>query len=164
MVPSGDRQIVIARETKPLWFTPVDFGALRFYGEPARDAMAPPTNPNAPWKVSFGFSYSSGDGSVASIGLVGHRNYGLPLYLSQTIGGDNLTLPLASFTDLSQRDIQWELTVRVGKTLKRTPDGRTISAVADEWIPLNTVSPVPGSTDQPVRPSPAGRAGVAFGF
>jgi hypothetical protein len=88
----------------------------------------------------------------------------MPLFLSQTIGGDDLTLPLASFSDVSQREIRWELTASVRKTLKQTSGGRTISAVADVWVPLNTVSPVPGATDPPVLPSRADRVGVLFGF
>jgi hypothetical protein len=165
---SGDRQILVAPETKPdtkpLWWSQVDFGARRFSGEAPRDAIAPPTNPNAPWKVSGGFSYASRDGSVASIGLLGHRNDRMPVYLFQPLGGDDLTLPLASFSDLSRREIQWELTASIRKTLKRTSGGPTISAVADVSVPLNKVAPLPGSGDQPVLPSRADRFGLLFGF
>ena len=84
--------------------------------------------------------------------------------MSQTIGGDDLALPLASFTDLSQRSIQWEVSARVEKTLKRTSGGRTIGAVGDVFIPLNRVSPPPGGSDQPVPQSRAVRFGLVFGF
>jgi hypothetical protein len=161
--PGRYPQMLFAPEIKPFWSTQFDVGARQFSGEPAHDAMPQPTNPNAPWKVSGGFSYSSRNGSVTSIGLLGHRNYRMPLFLSQTIGGDDRTLPLASFTDLSQREIQWALTARVGKTLKRTSSGRTISAVADLLVPLNEVSPSPGPADL-VIPSRAVRFGLVFGF
>ena len=159
----GRYPILFAPEIKPFWSTQLDVGARGFSGELAHDATPQLTNPNAPWKVSGDLSYSSRNGSVASVGLVGHRNYRMPLLLSRTLAGDDLTLPLSSFADLSQREIQWALTARVGKVLKRTSGRRTISAVADVFVPLNTVSPLPGPADL-VIPSRAVRFGLVFGF
>lgn len=60
-------------------------------------------NPNAPWKASGGLTYSSHNGTVAKLGLLGYANYRMPPVSTQMIGsGQDLTLPLVSFTDLSQ--------------------------------------------------------------
>jgi hypothetical protein len=149
---------------KRSWSTPLEFGARRFSGDSSNETFFAPVNPNAPWQVGGGFAYSSDNGFAARIGAVGHRNYRLPLSMSRAIAsGHDLTLPLASFTDLLQPEVQWELLIGVQKTLIRTSGGRTIGAVADVFVPLNSTSPTLASPGQ-VLPSRTVRLGVTFGF
>jgi hypothetical protein len=140
--------------------TSTDSGTRRFFGNVSGNTFAP-VNPNAPWKVGGGFTYSTDSGTVARINVVGYRNYRMPLFMSQAIGAEHdLTLPLVSFTDLSQREVQWEIVAGVEKTFIRTAGGATIGAVADVFVPLN--NKLPADTQAP--PSITVRGGVKLGF
>src|SRR5262249_11104332 len=73
-------------------------------------------NPNAHWKSGGGFTYSTANGTVLRAGFYGYANSRVPLFMNQTIGGgEDLTLPLVSFTDLSQQQMQWVLTAGIEK-------------------------------------------------
>jgi hypothetical protein len=124
-------------------------------------------NPNAPWKVGGTVTYSSANGTVARIGFLGYANSRVPIFMNETIGGgQDLTLPLASFTDLSQQKVQWVLSVGVEKTFVRFPGMATVGGVADAFVPLNKVSPsiVVPETQAPLSfPIPT-RGGIKIGF
>lgn len=157
---------------KRFWTPSTDFGTRRFLGNVSGHIGFPPVNPNAPWKASGGLSYSLDNGTVARISVVGYRNYKMPLFMSQPIGSDqDLTLPLVSFTDLSQREVHWEISAGVEKTFIRTAGGVTIGAVADLFLPLNNVSspltnvsPPRVAPDTPILRSMTIRGGVKVGF
>jgi hypothetical protein len=150
---------------KRFWIPSTDFGTRRFLGNVSGNIGSAPVNPNAPWKVGWGFSYSPDNGTVARISVVGYRNYRMPLFMSQAIGSDqDMTLPLVSFTDLSQREVHWEIAAGVEKTFIRTAGGATIGAVADLFVPLNNVSPARVAPDTHVLPSITVRGGVKVGF
>jgi hypothetical protein len=151
---------------KRFGLTSTDFGTPGFSGLFSGKTGFGTVNPNAPWKVGGGFTYSADNGTIARIGVTGHRNYRTPLFMNQTIGGgQDLTLPLVSFTDLSQRSVQWELVAGVEKTLIRTAGGATIGVVADVFVPLNNVSPFQlGAPETQVPPSMTIRGGVKLGF
>jgi hypothetical protein len=122
-------------------------------------------NPNAPWKVGGGFTHAFDNGTVASVGFVGYRSYRVPLFMNQAIGsGQDLTLPLVSFTDLSQAEMQWMLTARIEKTFIRIPGGTTIGGVADVFVPLNRASPSFIVPDTHVPQSITYRGGLKLGF
>jgi hypothetical protein len=143
----------------------LDFGTRGLSGDIAGDTGFGPVNPNAPWKVGGGITYSPGSGTIARLGVVGSRNYRVPLFMSQTIGSDrDLTLPLVSFTDLSQREVQWEISAGVEKTLIRIHGGVTIGAVADLFVPLNRISPPRVAPQTHVPASITVRGGVKLGF
>jgi hypothetical protein len=146
------------------WTPSTYFGTRRFLGDVSGNIGSPPVNPNAPWKVGGGFTYSTDNGTIARINVVGYRNYRMPPFMSQAIGSDqDLTRPLVSFTDLSQREVQWQISAAVEKTFIRTAGGATIGAVADLFVPLNSVSPARVSPDT-VPPSITIRGGVKLGF
>jgi hypothetical protein len=96
--------------------------------------------------------------------------------MNQTIGGgEDLTLPLVSFTDLSQHQVQWVLTAGIEKTFVTFPGFATIGGVADSVIPLNTVTPptmTPEKQDEKSdkdpdtqkRAPPMIRGGIKVGF
>jgi hypothetical protein len=140
-----------------------DFGAGRISS--SGSAIFGPVHPNAPWKVGGGFTHAFDNGTVASVGFVGYRNSRVPIFMNQTIGNSqDLTLPLVSFTDLSQTEMQWMLTATVEKTFIRIPGGVTIGGTADVFVPLNRVSPsitVPHTQDPG---SIAVRGGLRLGF
>lgn len=76
----------------------------------------------------------------------------------------DLTLPLVSFTDLSQQEVQWVLSAGVEKAFIRFPGIATIGGVADVFVPLNKVSPsiVVPETQTPLSITP--RGGIKIGF
>ncbi len=112
-------------------FSP-DVGTWGISGDFSGNSRFGRVNPNAPWKTSGGLTYSSKNGTVAKIGFIGYANYRIPPVMTQMIGsGQDLTLPLASFADLSQQEVQWVLTAGGEKTLMRIPGLATIGAVGD---------------------------------
>jgi len=154
---------------------PPVFGPGRLSSEGPSGSRFGVVNPNAPWKAGGGFSYSAANGTVLRAGFYGYANSRVPLFMNQTIGGgEDLTLPLVSFTDLSQQQVQWVLTAGVEKTFVTFP-GLAIGGVADGVIPLNTVTP-PTMTpqkreeksdkdpDTQKRAPPMIRGGIKVGF
>jgi hypothetical protein len=140
-------------------------GAGQISGDFSGDTRFGRVNPNAPWKASGGFTYSSNNGTVTRIGFLGYANYRIPPVITQTIGsGQDLTLPLGSFADLSQQQVQWMLTAGVEKTVIRMPGGETIGAVGDVFVPLNKVSPSIVVPETQVPAPTTVRGGVKLGF
>jgi hypothetical protein len=154
---------------------PPVFGPGRLSGDALGVSRFGVVNPNAPRKVGGGVTYSTANGTVLRAGFYGYANSRVPLFMNQTIGGgEDLTLPLVSFTDLSQQQMQWVLTFGIEKPLVTIPSFATIGGVGDVAIPLNTVTP-PATTpdtqkattttpDTQKRASPMVRGGVKIGF
>jgi hypothetical protein len=140
-------------------------GAWQISGDFSGDTRFGRVNPNAPWRASVGLTYSSNNGTVARIGLLGYANYRVPPVITQLIGSNqDLTLPLVSFADLSQQQVQWVLTGTVEKTLMRMPGGETVGALGDIFVPLNEVSPSIAVPETQVPPPITVRGGVKLGF
>jgi hypothetical protein len=107
-------------------FSP-DFEGGRLSGSLAGSERFGRVNPNAPWKVSGEVAFTTDAGTIGRFGLMGYRNSQVPLFMNQLLGGSqDLTLPRASFTDLSQREVQWVFTAGVEKTLYRSPSGTMV--------------------------------------
>lgn len=150
---------------------PPVFGPWRLSGDTLGASRFGVVNPNAPWKVGGGVTYSAADGTVLRAGFYGYANSRVPLFMNQTIGGgEDLTLPLVSFTDLSQQQMQWVLTFGIEKPFVTIPSVATIGGVGDVAIPLNTVTPATTTpnTQEPASPqkraAPMVRGGVKVGF
>jgi hypothetical protein len=142
-----------------------DSGVWALYGDFSGNQRFGRVNPNAPWKVGGRLTYSSANGTVARIGFFGYANSRVPIFMNETIGGgQDLTLPLVSFTDLSQQEMQWVLSAGVEQTFIRFPGIATIGGVADVFVPLNKVSPsiVVPETQAPLSITP--RGGIKIGF
>jgi hypothetical protein len=142
-----------------------DSGVWALYGDFSGNQRFGRVNPNAPWKVGGRLTYSSANGTVARIGFFGYANSRVPIFMNETIGGgQDLTLPLVSFTDLSQQEMQWVLSAGVEKSFLRFPGIATIGGVADVFVPLNKVSPsiVVPETQAPLSTTPGG--GITIGF
>jgi hypothetical protein len=144
---------------------PPVFGPGQLSGDVPAGSRFGVVNPNAPWKAGGGFTYSTANGTVLRAGFYGYANSRVPLFMNQTIGGgEDLTLPLISFTDLSQQQMQWVLTAGIEKTFVTIPGIATIGGVADVVIPLNKVTPSITAPDTQVPASPMLRGGVKIGF
>jgi hypothetical protein len=144
---------------------PPDFGAGHVYWDFSGSTTSGPVNPNAPWKVSARFTHAFDNGTIANVGVIGYRNYRIPPFMTQTIGsGQDLTLPLVSFADLSQPEMQWMLTAGIEKTFFHIPGGTTVGGVGDVFVPLNKI---PRSLIVPDTQIPASitvRGGLKLGF
>jgi hypothetical protein len=60
-------------------------GAWQMFGDFSGDTRFGRVNPNAPWRASVGLTYSSNNGTVARIGLLGYANYRVPPVITQLI-------------------------------------------------------------------------------
>lgn len=141
-----------------------DFGSRGECSGCTASGIQPPRNPNAPWAVRSSVTYA-GAGAQVTFGVVGHRNYQLPLFMSQALGGDHdLTAPESSLTDMSRSQTRWQVSARVQKTVKRMSGGQTIGLFADVFIPINSEVAGAGAPDAPVLRSRAIRFGVVLGF
>jgi hypothetical protein len=126
--------------------------------------IQPPGNPNAPWAVRSRVTYAAA-GARLTLGVVGHRNYQLPLFMSETLAGDyDLVAPESSPADLSRNQTRWQLSARVQKTVKRLSGGQTIGLVGDAFIPIGSEAPAVSARDAPKPPSAAVRFGIILGF
>ena len=100
-----------------------------------------------------------------TFGIVGYRNYKLPLFMSQTINANpNFTTAASSLVDMSDNQTRWQLSVRAQKTIKRMSRGPTLGLVGDVFIPITSAFAAPGAPDVPVLPSKALRVGVVLAF
>lgn len=101
--------------------------------------------------------------SVA-VGVVGRRDYRLPLIMSTTFGGGDVPTPaLMSLTDMSAANVTWQAIGSVRRELFTTKRGRTIGLVSDAILPFGTQI----NRVLPNNPTIAGRGvrfGVTFGF
>jgi hypothetical protein len=141
----------------------LDHGRSLYRG--VRLALFPSRRPDCGTLRGGGFTYSTANGTVLRVGFYGYANSRVPLFMNQTIGGgEDLTLPLVSFTDLSQQQMQWVLTAGIEKTFVTIPGIATIGGVADVVIPLNTVTPTITTPNTQTPASPMVRGGVKIGF
>jgi hypothetical protein len=120
-------------------------------------------NQSPQWIIRQGLAYESTAGS-ATVAVVGHRGYKLPLYMSAPMETGGLTVPTSAFADPLRLEIQWELTAGVSKVLKRTAGGQTIGVSGEVFIPLNDVSRAAGSSVTSILQSKALRVGLSVGF
>jgi hypothetical protein len=126
-------------------------------GCPTCDAtrLQPPTNANAPWALKAGVSYVGTDAEV-TLGVIGYRNYRLPLYPSQPFRANyDLTPPVSSFADMADNRTQWLLSAAVRKTIKRMSEGQTIGIGVDAFVPISWDGAAPGAPDTRALPSKA---------
>jgi hypothetical protein len=135
------------------------------YGDFSGNPRFGPLNPNAPRKAGGTVTYSTSNGTVARVEFFGYANSRVPIFMNETIGaGQDLTLPLASFTDLSEQEVQWVLSAGVEKTFIRFPGIATVGGVADVFVPLNKVSPSIVVPETQVPLSITARGGIKIGF
>lgn len=135
-------------------------------GCPTCDAtrLQPPGNANAPWALRAGVSYV-GPGTQATFGVVGYRNYKLPLFMSQPLGASqDLTPPVSSFVDMADARTRWLLSAAVRKTIMRMSEGQTIGLGADVFMPITWDAASPGAPDVRALPSKALRFGVVKAY
>lgn len=124
-------------------------------GGDARVPPPPSTNANAPWFFEGRVRHEGRSGAF-SAGVVGVRNYSLPLYSASAIGGRLDPGPTSSsLANFYAPSIQWNLTAAVERTLKTTAGGATIGVAADGFLPLD---PPEQTNDKTRTDSPSSRA------
>lgn len=142
-----------------------DVGTWGISGDFSGNSRFGPVNPNAPWKANGGLTYLSNNGTVARLGFVGYGHYQISPVMTQMVGnGQDPTLPLLSFSDLSQVRVQWMLTASIEKTLIRIPGGMTIAGVADVFVPVNRASSSVHVPNTEAPPSITFRGGLKLRF
>lgn len=131
-------------------------------GGDARSSSPPNTNGNAPWFVE-GRVRHEGRSSAFSAGVVGVRNYTLPLYSASAIGGRLDPGPVSSsLANFYVPSTQWNLTAAVERTLRTTAGGATVGVAADAFFPLDVAAPTNDKSRIDPLPSQATRVGLAL--
>ncbi len=104
-----------------------------------------------------------GDTSALSLGVVGTRDYRLPLFMSMEVAGAERATPaLSALTDMSRGAMTWQVVGSVQRTLYTSSHGATVSAVGDVFLPVG--SEAPSGPHNPTVSSRAVRFGLRFGF
>jgi hypothetical protein len=120
------------------------------------------TNPNAPRVLQGKWRQQTAVG-VMSLGVVGVRNYALPLYVAMPLGGDvDAGLQRSSSASAFAPSAQWSLTAAIEKTLASSWHGASIGAAADVIVPVETKSTPNGDARVAATKSRAARFGFVF--
>ena len=102
---------------------------------------------------------------VISTGLVGVRNYALPLSTAVPLGGDFDSAALgSSHTSVFAPVSQWAVTAAVEKTLATRADGASVGFTADLLIPVKTESIAVGDPRISALTSRTVRFGIVFSW
>ncbi len=144
------------------WLSDVDMRCLGCRGFGTVAVLPESSNPNAPRVLQGTWRHQTTLG-VVSTGLVGVRNYALPLYVGMPLGGDfdpgaQRSSRASSFAPSSQ----WYLTAGIEKTLATSAEGTSIGVTADVLIPVETNSISVGDPRIGALKSRAARFGIVL--
>lgn len=123
-----------------------------------------PARANDPWALHARWRRPTPLG-ILSAGVLGVRNYALPLSTVLPLDGELDGAALASSgTSTFLPGSRWSLTAAIEKTLFMRPGGTSIGVKADLFVPLKTPENAAGDARLDALSSTTGRVGVLVGW
>jgi hypothetical protein len=155
-----DNRFTTPKSAMESWLSGFEMKCIGCGGLEATAARPESTNATAPWVLHGKWRRPTLLG-VVSTGIVGVRNYALPLSIAMPLGGDVDPAALRSAGTSAFAPVsQWSLTAAVEKTLVRRANGASVGITADLLIPVATNSVVAG--DPRISASSTLRFGIVF--
>jgi len=90
---------------------------------------------NAKWQMNANAMYTAPFGIEASANVFGRQGYPFPLFRSQTLGGESLTVHVTPAIDYFRYDNVWDTDLRAAKTFKLA--STTIRVIGDVFNVFN---------------------------
>jgi hypothetical protein len=126
------------------------------------DDLRPPMIGAQPQWTMHGRAGVGNDRQRLTVGLAVQRNARLPLFLTETLGGEALPEPRSSFSAMGDSADRWQATLQYERLLWRSRSGTTVGVGGDVFVPI---VPWGGAKDSPERRrNLAGRAGLRVRF